>query len=83
MSTVSPRWLDRDALADYIGERVDRLPRLQKAGKLPRPTYHLGPRSPRWDRETVDSMLAGEAQSSNVRSVISELAQEIAGGANR
>lgn len=50
------RWLDRDALAERITARVDELPRLQRAGKLPRPSYHLGPRSPRWWSGDVDAM---------------------------
>jgi len=47
-------WLDRAALAQYISERVDRLPRLQRAGKLPKPSLALGPRNPRWWSPDVD-----------------------------
>jgi predicted DNA-binding transcriptional regulator AlpA len=50
------RWLDREALAAHISVRVDELPRLQRAGKLPRPSHHLGPRSPRWWSAEVDAM---------------------------
>lgn len=63
MSEASPRWLDRAALARHIGVRVDYLPRLSKGGKLPTPSYHLGPKSPRWDREAVDAMFAGTVAS--------------------
>lgn len=69
MSPLSPRltrtesngtrWLDREMVAEYISVRVDHLPRLQKAGKLPAPSYHLGPRSPRWDRAALDALFTG------------------------
>lgn len=42
------RWLDRDALARHISVRVDAIARLQRAGRLPNPSYHLGQRQPRW-----------------------------------
>lgn len=51
----SPRWLDREALAAHICVRVDELPRLMRAGKLPAPSTHLGPRSPRWWSADVDA----------------------------
>jgi hypothetical protein len=34
--------------------------RLQRSGKLPEPSMHLGPKSPRWDRYAVDALF-GEA----------------------
>ena len=54
-------WLDREALAQHIGVRVDRIRRLQRAAKLPQPSYHLGQREPRWARAEVDAMFAGHA----------------------
>lgn len=57
MSDRAPRWLDREALALYISERVDRLPRLQRAGKLPKPSYAFGPRNPRWWSADVDAAM--------------------------
>jgi hypothetical protein len=56
---MAERWLDRDALARYICVRVDYLPRMQRAGKLPPPSYHAGPRCPRWDRDLVDAAFSG------------------------
>lgn len=53
------RWLDREACAEYISVRVDELPRLTKRGLLPAPSYHLGPRCPRWDREALDARFTG------------------------
>lgn len=58
-----PRWLDRDACAAYISVRVDELPRLMKRGLLPSPSLHLGPRSPRWDREALDARFDGSVAS--------------------
>jgi len=49
------RWMDRDACADYISVRVDELPRLVRRGLIPAPSYHLGPRCPRWDRLALDA----------------------------
>lgn len=63
MPDASPRWLDRDALASYVSARVDELPRLAKAGKLPAPSHHLGPRSPRWWSADVDAMFRGKVAS--------------------
>lgn len=53
------RWLDRDALAAHICVRVDAIARLTRQGRLPEPSYHLGPRQPRWDRDKVDAALSG------------------------
>lgn len=53
------RWLDREAAAAYLSLRVDELPRKVKEGKLPQPSYHFGPKSPRWDRHKLDEMLGG------------------------
>ncbi|GBQ58702.1 hypothetical protein AA16373_1342 [Komagataeibacter swingsii DSM 16373] len=60
MDEASPRWLDRKALAHYLSIGPNRVRYLQQAGKLPQTNYHLGPRSPRWDRHEVDKkMLEG------------------------
>lgn len=75
------RWLDRDACAAYISVRVDELPRLQKRGLLPAPSYHLGPRCPRWDREALDARFAGGVASR--RRGASHLAQAILEEAGR
>lgn len=73
---MADRWLDREALAEHISVRVDELPRLLKAGKLPEPSYHLGPRSPRWWSATVDAAF-GRALPSAERRGASALAQAI------
>ena len=62
-SNVEPRWLNPEDTADYIGVRVDHLPRLRRAGKLPSPSLHLGPRSPRYDRIALDGMFGATTES--------------------
>jgi hypothetical protein len=56
MVDVIPRWLNREQVAAYVGRRVDELPRLVRAGKLPAASLHFGPRSPRWDRLALDAL---------------------------
>jgi hypothetical protein len=72
------RWLDRDALASHICVRVDAISRLQRAGRLPEPSYHLGPRQPRWDRAKVDTALSGGVASTDPDTVFHALAAKIA-----
>lgn len=75
--TDAPRWLDRDATAAYISVRADELRRLLRAGKLPSPSYHLGPRSPRWDRLKLDSYFGEGVASDETRAQVTSLVQEI------
>lgn len=63
MGDISPRWLNPEQAAVYVGKRVDELPRLVRAGKLPRPSYHFGPKSARYDRLALDALFAGRARS--------------------
>jgi hypothetical protein len=67
-SGQEPRWLNPDTAAAYIGVRVERLRPLVKAGKLPAPSYHLGPNQPRWDRLALDRAFSGEG-GGNVESI--------------
>lgn len=80
---ADPRWLDRDAAAAHLHVRPDDLRRLVKNGKIPSPTYHLGPRQPRWDRLALDSAMtggvAGPASASTeeaVNALVTEIARE-------
>ncbi|WP_135470061.1 helix-turn-helix transcriptional regulator [Crenalkalicoccus roseus] len=77
MSTVEPRWLDREATARYLSVRVDELPRLLRAGKLPVPSYHLGPKSPRWDRLALDACFVGGVASTDPDIAVAGLVQQI------
>lgn len=76
------RWLDREAVAAHVSVRVDYVSRLVKAGKLPRPSYHLGPNSPRWDREAVDACFEGGARSGprGVDQIVQEAVEDILRG---
>jgi hypothetical protein len=60
LSGLEPRWLDPDTAAAYIRVRVERLRPMVKAGKLPPPSYHLGPNQPRYDRLALDKVFEGE-----------------------
>ena len=53
-------WWDRDRVARFIASDAYRLPRLVKAGKLPAPSFHLGPRSPRWWSLDIDARFRGK-----------------------
>lgn len=75
---AEPRWLDRDGLADYLRLRPDAIHRYQKAGRLPKPSYHLGPRQPRWDVRLVDAAMEGGVASTDPRTAIQALAEQIA-----
>jgi hypothetical protein len=74
---MTSRWLDRDALAAHISVRPDAIARLQKAGRLPVPSYHLGPRQPRWDRDAVDAALNGGVASTDPNLAVQSLVNEI------
>lgn len=68
-----PRWLDRDETARYLSVRVDELPRLTRRGKLPTPSLHLGPRTPRWDRQALDAVFAGGVASPSVDQAVDNI----------
>jgi excisionase family DNA binding protein len=74
---VDSRWLNLDELAAYVGVKEHQIRRMVRAGKLPEPSLHLGPRSPRWDREQIDALFTGgKAKSSDVRRAVDEILQE-------
>lgn len=77
------RWLDRDALAEYISVRVDQVARLQKAGRLPAPSYAFGPKSPRWWSAAVDEALGRKPASAPADHAVQGLVHEILAGKGR
>lgn len=80
---AEPRWLDRTGVATYLSVRVDALPRLARQGKLPSPSYHLGARSPRWDRLALDSALSGTPSSADPDAVGAAAVQAILAAGRR
>jgi hypothetical protein len=87
LSGLEPRWLDPDTAAAYIRVRVERLRPMVKAGKLPPPSYHLGPNQPRYDRLALDRVFSGEEGSDNgaerTRTILQRVAANIASGNGR
>lgn len=71
------RWLDPDATAAYLNVRATALTRLTKEGRIPAPSYALGPRRPRWDRLALDSRFEGGVASHDPEQVVSAVVQNI------
>jgi hypothetical protein len=74
---VTGRWLGPKALARYIGRDSKTLSALVQSGKLPKPTYHLGPKSPRYDRMAVDAMLVGQREHADVEDIANRAIQRM------
>lgn len=77
MSDSESRWLDPEAAAKYICVRPDALPRLVRQGRIPKPDYQLGPRSPRWDRFALDAAFDGGTASTDPRTASLASVQKI------
>ena len=54
---MTGRWLDVERAAEHLRVRPEEVRRLTLAGKIPAPSYQLGPRRPRWDREALDAAM--------------------------
>lgn len=82
---TDPRWLDAEAAAAYISVRPDTLQRLVRQGRIPRPEYPLGPRTPRWDRAALDAVFEGGTASTDPKVASQAVVQKIieAGRARR
>jgi predicted DNA-binding transcriptional regulator AlpA len=70
-------WLDADAAADHLSLRIDAFYRAVRAGRLPKASHHLGTRTPRWDRSALDAVMIGGTASTDTRTAIDALAEEI------
>jgi predicted DNA-binding transcriptional regulator AlpA len=55
------RWLDAEAVAKLLRVRASQLPGMVGRGRIPRPSYHLGYRSPRWDRAVLEAAVKDAA----------------------
>lgn len=58
---TAPRLLRPDEAAAYLGISKTALRRLEKEPGFPKP-IRISPRSPRWDRQALDSYLDGKAR---------------------
>ncbi len=77
MGESTARWLDRQAAAAYIHVKESSLSRLVKAGRIPAPSRHLGPKQPRWDRLALDAAFQGGIASTDPNQVFEAIAQKI------
>lgn len=59
------RWLSARRAAEYLDVRPDALQRLVKLGRIPAPSYQLGPRLPLWDRLELDRALGNNRRGNN------------------
>lgn len=67
------RWLDRDGLKAYVGGLDnEKIRRMVRAGKLPAPSYRMGPKSPLWWSADIDAALAGRVASAAGRPSLAE-----------
>ena len=71
------RWLSPKALGHYLGRDPKTLTGLARAGKLPKPTYQLGPKSPRYDRVAVDAMLTGQREDADAEDIANRAIQRM------
>jgi predicted DNA-binding transcriptional regulator AlpA len=73
-----PRWLDAEDAARYLSLRLDAFYRAVSAGRVPAASRHLGVRTPRWDRASLDSVMLGSTvASTDTRTAVHALAEEI------
>lgn len=72
---MTERWLAPAQAAAYINVRPDALPRLVKQGRVPPPSYSLGRRLPRYDREALDALFQGGAASTDIDQGVEALLQ--------
>lgn len=80
MGETLDRWLDRDALARRLCTTTNMLPRFVQQGKLPQPSLHLGPRSPRWDIHAIDAVMLeaiGISTSKSTSDMVQRACEEI------
>jgi predicted DNA-binding transcriptional regulator AlpA len=66
MSDDLIRWMNATDTAKYLGVKETALNRLVRLGHVPRPSYVLGPRSPRWDRLQIDIVFENILNSSDL-----------------
>ena len=75
------RWLRPEDCARYLGKPVGALRQLVREGRIPAPSYQLGPRQPRWDRLALDSRMEGGPASNVTEQAVQNLVEDILAGA--
>lgn len=70
-------WRDTRGAAAHLDVSEARFLAMVKDGKLPKPSYHLGERSPRWSLEALDSAMGGTPASDVTREAFSGLVKKI------
>lgn len=66
MSDDLIRWMNATDTAKRLGVKETALPRLVRLGRIPKPDYALGTRSPRWDLEAIDFVFGNVLKSPDV-----------------
>jgi len=70
-------WRDARRSAEHLDLSEARFLALVRSGKFPRPSYHLGERSPRWNSETLDRAMNPETALDVTREAVNGLVQKI------
>lgn len=70
-------WLDAEGAAKHLSIKLDAFRRKVAEGVLPKPSYALGPRTPRWSVASLDVVMDPGIASTDVRTAVDALAQEI------
>lgn len=78
-------WVSARAASIHLELSEARFLALVKSGKFPRPSYHLGERSPRWNSEALDRAMSPETPLDVTREAFSGLVKKIEekGGSRR
>lgn len=71
------RWLDADAAAKHLSIRLDGFRRKVADGTIPRPSYALGERTPRWRTSWLDAVMDPGTASTDPRTAVDALAAKI------
>lgn len=57
------KWLPPNVAAEMLSVPLSTFNRLVHQGKLPAPSYAMGPKLPRWDAAALDRAMSGAANS--------------------
>lgn len=70
-------WRDARRSAEHLDISEARFLALVKSGTFPRPSYHLGERSPRWSTEALDRAMNPTSASDVTRGAVNDLVRKI------